>query len=77
MTTSFYEPTTLTQRARALRSENTRLKRQLAANQQYAPDPEAFALLVQQAEANERLYRACLARNVILNRKLREHDLQS
>jgi len=31
-------------------------------------------LLVQQAEANERLYRACLARNVILNRKLREHN---
>ena len=73
MTTSFYEPTTLTQRARALRSENARLKRQLAQYQEWAPDAETLALLVQQAEANERLYRACLARNVILNRKVREN----
>ena len=72
--TTYSQPTTLSQRATALRSENRRLKQQLAAYQQYAPDPEAFALLVQQAEANERLYRACLARNVILNRKLREQN---
>ena len=74
MTTSFYEPTTLTQRARALRSENTRLKRQLAAYQEWAPDPDTLALIVAQSEANKRLYRACLARNVILNRKLRQQN---
>ena len=70
---TYMQPTTVSQRAAALRSENRKLKQQLAAYQQYAPDPEAFALLVQQAETNERLYRACLARNVILNRKVREH----
>ena len=74
MTTSFHEPSSLTERTRALRSENRKLKQQLAAYHQWAPDPDAFALLVQQAEANERLYRACLARNIILNRKLREHN---
>ena len=74
MTTAFYEPTTLNQRARALRSENRKLKQQLAAYQEWAPDPGTLALMVAQSEANERLYRACLARNVILNRKLRGHN---
>ena len=72
--TTYSQPTTLSQRATALRSENRRLKKQLAAYQEWAPDPDSLALLVQQSEANERLYRACLARNVILNRKLREHN---
>ena len=72
--TTYMQPTTLSQRATALRSENRRLKKQLAAYQEWAPDPETLALIVAQLEANERLYRACLARNVILNRKLREHN---
>jgi len=71
---AFAQPTTLSQRATALRSENRRLKKQLAAYQEWAPDPDSLALLVQQSEANARLYRACLARNIILNRKLREHN---
>ena len=71
---AFAHPTTLHQRSVALRSENRRLKQQLAAYQEWAPDPDTLALMVAQSEANERLYRACLARNVILNRKLREHN---
>ena len=71
---AFAQPTTLSQRATALRSENRRLKKQLAAYQEWAPDPDSLALLVQQSEANARLYRACLARNIILNRKLRERN---
>ena len=71
---AFAQPMTLHQRSVALRSENRRLKQQLAAYQQWAPDPDSLALMVAQSEANERLYRACLARNVILNRKLREHN---
>ena len=46
------------------------LSRRLSA----CPDPETLALIVAQSEANKRLYRACLARNVILNRKLREQN---
>ena len=72
--TTYSQPTTLSQRATALRSENRRLKKQLAAYQEWAPDPETLALIVAQSEANKRLYRACLARNVILNRKLREQN---
>ena len=71
---TFAQPKTLHQRSVALRSENRKLKQQLAAYQEWAPDPDSLALLVQQSEANERLYRACLARNIILNRKLREHN---
>ena len=71
---TYAQPTTLHQRSVALRSENRKLKQQLAAYQEWAPDPDSLALLVQQSEANEHLYRACLARNVILNRKLREHN---
>ena len=71
---TFAQPTTLHQRSVALRSENRRLKQQLAAYQEWAPDPDTLALMVAQSEANERLYRACLARNVILNRKLRQQN---
>lgn len=70
----FHQPLTPSDRARSLRSENRKLKKQLSAFQEWAPDPDALALLIRQSEANKRLYRAALARNVILNRKVRDLD---
>ena len=72
MTSLYDKPATPTDRARALRAENRRLRLELETYRQWAPDPETLAQLIQESQANRTLYQAVLARNVILNRRLRE-----